>query len=139
MKSKIVLIDDNSYEADLLTYSLAQLNYNYVVKFFSKPQEAYRYLTATEDPVFLIISDMNMPKLNGLELRKKIDSNKKLKKKSIPFIFFSSTEAEDEIAEAYEYGVHGYFKKPEDRKEAKEILEIIIKYWQRCRHPNKPE
>lgn len=137
MKSKIVLIDTESYEVEFLNASLAQLNYNYVVKYFSNPHEAYKYLTTTDEPIFLIISDMNMPKLNGLELRSRIANNKKLKKKSIPFLIFSNSASEHEIEEAYEYGVHGYFQKPAGMEEITKMLDIIIRYWQRCKQPNK--
>ena len=50
------------------------------------------YMRKTKDELFLIISDMNMPKMNRLELKRAIDDDVILKKKSIPFIF-SSNEA----------------------------------------------
>jgi len=137
MKSRIVLIEDNAYEADILNASLAQLNYHYQITYFSNPLQAYKYLHATSEKIFLIISDMHMPKLNGLELRKMITDNKKLRTKSIPFIIFSNTASPNEIREAYTNGVHGYFQKPEKIEEAIKMLDIIIKYWQRCKQPDK--
>jgi DNA-binding response OmpR family regulator len=58
-----------------------------------------------------------------------------LKKKAIPFIFFSTAASQSEVIEAYSLGVQGYFNKPDSLAELLDNLEIIIKYWERCRHP----
>jgi len=138
-KEKIILIDDHPYEVDLLNLALEKLHLDYEIIYFSNAKEAYTYFEKTTDPIFIIISDINMPGMNGIELRKEIDRNTKLKKKTIPYIFFSSSTKECDVDEAYDYNAQGYFKKPMGLDEMTELFDSIIKYWQKCRHPNKQE
>ena len=84
-----------------------------------------------------MISDMNMPKMSGLEFKKAIDSDELLRTKSIPFIFATSSSTKAEVSEAYDYRVQGYFPKPLSSEEQANMLDIIIKYWIISRHPNK--
>jgi CheY-like chemotaxis protein len=74
--------------------------------------------------------------MDGLELRKEINENEFLRKKSIPFIFLTTTSTKSVIEEAYEMMVQGYFVKPNSIQEIKETIKMIIDYWKVCRHPN---
>lgn len=99
------------------------------MEYFNNPEDAFEYLSKTEDEIFLIISDMKMPKLSGMELKKIIDNDKILAKKAIPFIFTTNAATEEEITEAHIYRVQGYFKKADTIDEQAEMLDSIIKYW----------
>jgi YesN/AraC family two-component response regulator len=68
-KEKIILIDDQSYEVDLVNQALAKLHLDYEIIYFSNARDAYNYFEKTKDPIFIIISDINMPGMNGIELR----------------------------------------------------------------------
>jgi DNA-binding NarL/FixJ family response regulator len=74
--------------------------------------------------------------MDGLELRKEINENEFLRKKSISFIFLTTTSTKSVIEEAYEMMVQGYFVKPNSIQEIKETIKMIIDYWKVCRHPN---
>lgn len=74
--------------------------------------------------------------MNGMELRKEIFKDQKLRKKSIPFVFMSSDESAETIELAFEYAVQGYFKKANDFNSAVDLLSIIIKYWKTSKLPN---
>jgi CheY-like chemotaxis protein len=74
--------------------------------------------------------------MDGLELRKEINENEFLRKKSIPFIFLTTTSNRTVIEQAYEMMVQGYFVKPNSIQEIKETIKMIIDYWKVCRHPN---
>jgi len=71
-----------------------------------------------------------------MSVRRAINSNDYLKKKSIPFIFLSEITDPDEVKEAYELNVQGYFIKPNSLEALEEKLGIIIQYWQNCVEPN---
>ncbi|HXB40539.1 MAG TPA: response regulator [Bacteroidia bacterium] len=105
--------------------------------YFDNPEAALKYLKETKDDIFLIISDMAMPKMNGLDFKKAIDNDEVLQKKSIPFIFTTNDATKEQINEAYEYRAQGYFKKAATLEEQAEMLNTIIKYWINSRHPNK--
>ncbi|MCE3280987.1 MAG: histidine kinase [Bacteroidetes bacterium] len=129
LSGKIVLVDDHPYEKDFLKMALEELNIYADLEFFLSPETALDYLRETRDHIFLIISDMNMPKMNGLDFKKVIDSDERLRVKSVPFIFSSSGATKSQLKEAYEYRLQGYFLKPQDVKDMAKQLELIIRYW----------
>ena len=132
---KIVLVDDQEYERTLLEEVLLEKEWNTTIEYFPRAEEALRYLKETDDKIFLIISDINMPGMNGLEFKKIIDQHDELSRKAIPFIFVSTAATQDEVTEAYGYRVQGYFQKPKSVEAQADMLDIIIQYWIVNQHP----
>ena len=58
---------------------------------------------------------------------------------AVKFIFVSNEATTDQVTEAYEYRVQGFFKKPMSIEDQAEMFDIILKYWIICRHPNKKD
>ncbi len=137
VKGKIILIDDSKYEKTFLQESLNDQHWEIKVEYFSSPKLALEHLKENADEIFLIISDMNMPEMSGMELKKTIDEDMFLREKAVPFIFASSHITEKQVREAYEYRVQGYFQKPDTLEGQAEMLENIVQYWKSCIHPNK--
>src|SRR5215218_9534907 len=69
--------------------------------FFKNGKEAEAYLRTTTHHPFLILCDINMPVMTGLELRATIEADPVLKEKSIPFIFLSTTGNPTVVRNAY--------------------------------------
>jgi DNA-binding NtrC family response regulator len=134
---KIILVDDEKYEKELLVEALREKTWNVKVEYFDNGQDALEHMRTTKDELFLVISDMNMPTMSGLELKKAIDEDKILREKSMPFIFVSGGASNEQVSEAYDYRVQGFFEKPKSVEEQAEVLDLIIKYWIVSRHPNK--
>lgn len=132
----IILVDDHTYEADLLQIGIDKAGLEVNLKYFNSGEAAIDFLKQTKDKIFLIISDMNMPTMNGLQMKKLIDNDPEIKDKAIPFIFQSSSTTEQELIEAYNYRLQGYFTKPSDIDTLVKQLEVIISYWRISRHPN---
>jgi DNA-binding NtrC family response regulator len=139
LHGKVILIDDNSLEEELLLECITRGHWKVKVEYFDNAESAMRYLKNTDDEIFLIICDMNMPRMSGLELKKQIDADKKLRKKAIPFVFATTTATESEINLAYEYGTQGFFEKPFEVDKICKMIEILFNYWSLCLHPNKKE
>jgi DNA-binding NtrC family response regulator len=139
VKGKIILVDDDKYEKDFLENSLRDKNWDIHVEYFNNAQDAITHLKQDADEIFLIISDMDMPKMNGMEFKKVLDNDEYLRRKSIPFIFASNSLDRNKMLEAYHYRVQGYFKKPMTPKAQADMLEIIIQYWITCVHPDKDD
>jgi DNA-binding NarL/FixJ family response regulator len=91
------------------------------------------------DEIFLIISDMGMPKKSGMDLKKIIDEDPYLSQKSIPFIFITHVISREKIIEAYKLHAQGYFQKPMTPNEQEKLFETIIQYWITCLHPMKDD
>lgn len=131
----IIIIEDDADDQELLVEIFKELQVPNIVKFFNSCLQAFDYLLTTIEKPFLIISDINLPAMTGLELCKKIMENEFVKTKSIPFVFLTTTSDHKVVAQAYEMFVQGFFVKPGSIKELKEMIMMIVNYWKVCRHP----
>lgn len=80
----IVVIEDDAEDQELLTEAFNKLNYQNKVLFFFDGQGALEHINTSEELPFLILSDINLPKLNGFALREKLKTDAKLSNKCIP-------------------------------------------------------
>jgi len=133
----IVLIEDDQDDIDIFNEVLKELGItNRLIK-FTDPTVAFHFLESNSEQPFLIICDVNLPRMSGLEFKTRLDANEKLKKKSIPFIFYSTSAEKKYIMEAYlQLTVQGYFLKPMQYAEIKKQVRAIFEYWKICQHPN---
>ena len=88
-----------------------------------------------EHEAVLILSDINMPKLSGFELKEKININENLNLKCIPYLFFTTTANQQHVVEPYSKSVQGFFVKPGTYSHLVEMIRKIIDYWKECRAP----
>jgi CheY-like chemotaxis protein len=132
----IILIDDDHDDLFLIQNILTELHVPNYLHFFQNGQIALDYLWSTKEKPLLILCDMNMPIMNGLELRRNINASPYLSNKSIPFIFFSTACDIKLIDEAYQSNIQGFYKKEHSYEELKQSVETIIRYWKSCLHPN---
>lgn len=132
----IIVIEDDLDDQDILSEVFQSLECKNKVIFFPDGEKALDYLTCTEIEPFIIFSDINMPKLNGMELRAKIHENEDLRLKSIPYLFFSTSAEQENVVDAYSKSIQGFFVKPTDYSEIKKTIKIIVDYWSTCVSPN---
>lgn len=132
----IVVIEDDSDDQEILKEIFDNLNYKNPIIYFSDGEDALNYLTETRVKPFLILSDINMPKLSGFELREKIYVNESLNLKCIPYLFFTTTSNQKSVIDAYSQSVQGFFVKPNDFARLQNTIQKIVEYWQECEAPN---
>lgn len=132
----IIIIEDDIDDQEILEDIFRELNYLNKLIFFGDSQEALDFLIQTEIEPFLVISDINMPKLSGLELREKVINNEDLRLKSIPYLFFSTSAEQKHVIDAYSRSIQGFFIKPKTYDELKQMMMKIVDYWQECESPN---
>lgn len=137
LQGPIILIDDDEDDQFLVRSVLEELGILNRLIIFGNGLDALNYLKETTDRPFLIFCDVNMPVMNGLELRKNIDENEYLKKKSIPFVFLSTSGSSEIVRLAYSATIQGFFKKESSFKKYKDQIKLILDYWAYCLHPNK--
>lgn len=125
----IIVIDDDLEDQLILGEIFKHLDYPNKIIFFSNGNAAVDYLTTTTDLPFLIISDINMPGMNGFEVRHKICADERLNSKYIPYLFFSTSVDKKAVKEAYSLSVQGYFVKPATMTDLQATLKKIIDYW----------
>ncbi|MCP2025812.1 CheY-like chemotaxis protein [Flavobacterium sp. HSC-32F16] len=129
ISGEIIIIEDDQDDRDFLKEIFESLNYPNKIVFFEDPTKVVDYLSDETVNPFLIISDINMPKLNGYELRNEILNNSDINKKCVPYIFLSTSQNPENVIKAYEFPIQGYFKKQENFSEYKEMINKIMQCW----------
>ena len=110
---------------------------NNEVKFARNGEEGLKLIKENKENIFLIISDVNMPRINGLELKRIIEGTPELKIRSIPFIFHSTHDNAVVVKEGFALGIQGFIKKQSDFTKSVRDLELIIRFWSTSSvHPN---
>lgn len=135
----IVIIDDDPDDHEILKLSCRNIEMKNEIRSFFNGPEAIRYLETTDEKPFIILCDLNMPVMNGIELRQRIQSSEYLRRKSIPFVFTSTAAVPQTINEAYKLTIQGYFLKGTTLSETDKCLRMIFDYWELCLHPNSFE
>ena len=136
-KGPVIVIEDDADDRLLLEVVFKDLNYPNEIVFFVNGEDAITYLKDDSIYPFIIISDINLPKLNGFELRKMVHTNEGLSAKCIPYVFFSTAVDKKAVHDAYTLSVQGFFLKPNGFVELKQMIRKIIEYWQECYSPNQ--
>jgi CheY-like chemotaxis protein len=135
-KGPIIIVEDDVDDQEILVEIFKELDYPNELVFFQDSFKALQYLTDTDIEPFLVLSDINMPKLNGMELREKVINNEDLRLKSIPYLFFSTSAEQRDVIDAYSRSIQGFFVKPSNYDKLKKIIVKIVEYWQECESPN---
>ena len=130
------MIDDDQEDLDIFSYAFREIDMGNEIVTFCDGIKALEFLKKSEREFLFILCDINMPKLNGLELRQCIYDDVLLRQRSIPFLFLSTADNRIFVDKAYDLSVQGYFRKPAHLDEVKEMLRSIIVYWQYSHHPN---
>ena len=96
----IIVIDDDPDDREVLKEIFEKIDYPNVVRYFVDGETALEYLNRTDVIPFLILSDINMPVLDGFALRDKVKIDAKLQVKCIPYLFFKTASNQQLIIDA---------------------------------------
>ena len=135
----IVIIDDDLDDRELLGELTQELRPGHELRYFVNGVEVLKYLETTAEQPFIILCDVNMPKMNGIELLQQIQMTPFLKQKSIPFIFLSTSGEKRYVLKAYEFCAQGFFQKPSEIGELRAMLKMTFDFWAKCLHPHHPQ
>jgi CheY-like chemotaxis protein len=131
----IIVIEDDLEDQQILDEIFRNLNFPNKVIFFSDGQDALEYLNTTIDQPFLILSDINMPRMDGFQVRNTIYKSEKLR--CIPYLFFTTGVDKKAVHDAYAMSVQGFFLKPASMLQLQQTVKKIIDYWQECYAPSQ--
>jgi CheY-like chemotaxis protein len=135
----ILLVEDDVDDQEIIIDVLQTLGVQNEIKTFDNGQKALDFLKIMDRQPFIIISDVNLPVMNGLQLKSEIQNNESLRTKSIPFIFLTTSGDKKAVEEAYDLQAQGFFVKEISYEGINKQLKGIIDYWKSCRHPNFKE
>jgi CheY-like chemotaxis protein len=132
----IILVEDDLHDQDVVKSALADNGVKNQILTFEDAAEVIQYLATTSDKPFLILCDIRMKGMNGLELRDTINDDETLRKRAIPFVFFTAAASQEIVNVAYGLTVQGFLEKPNSYEELKDMLKKVVHYWSICLHPN---
>jgi CheY-like chemotaxis protein len=132
---EILLVEDDDSDAELTLRALKQNHLSNQVRRFTDGQEVLDYLFPPESyPVTggnptpkLILLDLKLPLVSGLEVLKKIKNDPHTKK--IPVVVLTSSTEEQDIVESYNLGVNSYIVKPVEFDSFMESMHTLGLYW----------
>ena len=129
MQNPILLVEDDSVDAMTVKRAIRDLRLVNPVVHLINGEEAMSYLCGVNnaEKPFVILLDLNMPKMTGLEFLKAIKLNDVLK--SIPVIVLTTSKEKQDVMESFELGAVGYMIKPVDYAKFKDVINTVISYW----------
>jgi CheY-like chemotaxis protein len=131
----IIVIEDDLEDQEMLDETFKFLQYPNKILFFTDGFKALEYIEKTDIQPFLILSDINMPTINGFELKQKIHNNEMLKVRCIPYLFFTTGVDKKGVNDAYSMSAQGFFIKPGTVIALRNTVRKIVEYWQECFAP----
>jgi CheY-like chemotaxis protein len=130
----VFVIDDDLEELEMIQDIWQDLNFTNKLETFSSIDQMIDRLKENINP-FIIISDVNLPKIDGFALKQLLAEEPDVKYKSVPFVFWSTTASDEQIKKAYDACGHGFFIKGSTYTEIKDSLNIIMSYWHNSKAP----
>lgn len=131
-KMKILLVDDNEADVLLIEESCKNLPNPVTINSVFDGEQAINYVKMKDSSGLgnlpdIILLDINMPKVNGLEVLKFIKQESALAK--IPVIMLSTSNSGNDVNDCYSFGANSYVVKPIDLNLFNEMLKCITRYW----------
>jgi CheY-like chemotaxis protein len=123
----VLLIEDNLIEIMKMKRTISLLKLNHTISFANNGEEALEILEDKGQFPDLILLDLNMPKLNGIEFLTILKSNKDIK--HIPTVILTTSDNQKDLEECYRMGVSGYILKPLKYDNYVQKIENGLAYW----------
>ena len=131
----ILLVEDDTVDAMTVKRALRDLKVGNPVAHVTNGEEALVYLKDQAKPApCLILLDINMPKMNGIELLKAIKTDPDLQK--IPVVMLTTSTNDRDIIQSFHLSAAGYMIKPVDYHQFVETIRTIDTYWRLSRVPS---
>ncbi len=131
----ILMADDDDDDSILVREALAESQLPIELDIVSNGEELMDYLyhrgryahNSSSSYPGLILLDLNMPRINGLEALKEIKTDPGLRR--IPVVVLSTSRAEEDIYNTYDLGVNSFIIKPVAFASLVEVMKTLVKYW----------
>jgi len=138
--ARILLVEDNPNDEEMTLEAFAECRLANEVVVVRDGQEALDYLLHQGDyadrqcgsPAAILL-DLKLPKINGMEVLRRIKGNPELK--TIPVVIMTSSREERDVDEGYELGVNAYVVKPVDFPSFAKAVKDLGVFWALINHP----
>ena len=126
----ILLVEDNPMDLDLTLRAFNKKKFSNTIQIARDGEEALAYFARWEagEPLpAVILLDINLPKVNGLEVLQKLKQHPEFRR--IPVVVLTSSRENSDLKTAYDLGVNSYIEKPVSFSKFIEVAEHIELYW----------
>lgn len=138
---EILLIEDNPYEAELAIRSLKKSNLSNNLHHIDDGADALDFIfergkyesTGTKAQPKLILLDIKLPKVDGIEILRQLKANEKTK--AIPVVILTSSKENQDIKACYDLGANSYIVKPVDFDSFSKAVAELGMYWMLLNNP----
>ena len=142
---EILIVEDNQQDLDLALRALKKSKLANRLHIARDGAEAVDFIFCEgayserkiENGPKVILLDLNLPKLDGLEVLKRIKSDPRTK--LIPVVVLTSSKEQNDVVESYNLGVNSYIVKPVNFEQFSEAVQKMGMYWLLLNHPPKLE
>ena len=132
---EIVLVEDNPHDAELTQRALKSHNLANKLIWLKDGVEALDFIFAQgtysdrliDSPLKIVLLDLKLPRVNGLEVLEKIKSDQRTR--TIPIVVLTSSSEERDIVTSYNFGVNSYILKPVDFDKFIDAVREVGLYW----------
>ena len=124
---KVLLIEDDAIEVMKLNRVISTLKLNHQIIEANNGEEALEILQQKDALPDIILLDLNMPKINGIEFLGILKNDDTLK--YIPTIILTTSNNQKDLLECYKIGVAGYVLKPLKYEDYVSKIESLLAYW----------
>jgi len=132
---EILLVEDNSKDVELTLHALRKENLCNLIHVVRDGEEALDFLfcrgafasRSLDHPPRLVILDLKLPKVTGLEVLREIKNN--VHTQAIPVTVLTSSKEDRDLVESYKLGVNSYIQKPVDFNQFRETVKQLGLYW----------
>ena len=133
--AEILLVEDNQNDIEMVLRAFDKHNLANKVLVVNDGQQALEYIFVTgpfsgrdiEDKPKIIILDLKLPKIDGLEVLRRVKYDERTK--SIPVVVLTSSKEEKDVVESYRLGVNSYIIKPVDFEKFVQAVGDLGFYW----------
>jgi CheY-like chemotaxis protein len=124
----ILLVEDDQVDIMTVTRALKEIHVTNPVVHRENGEDALNYLEGqTNDKPCIILLDLNMPIMNGIEFLQAIKNDERYRR--IPVVVLTTSEEQPDKLKSFNLGVAGYMSKPVDYRKFVEVIRAIDAYW----------
>lgn len=135
LQVEILLVEDNEEDVELTLHALRKENLANRIQVARDGEEALDFLfcngtfsaRAGHPPLKLVLLDLKLPKVDGIEVLRKMKQDPRTK--SIPVVILTSSKEERDLVNGYQLGANSYIQKPVDFDQFRNTVKSVGLYW----------